>query len=119
MKKNDEGFHLRYKNYIMRLEVTLHVTRIGWMLPTRCSMSWFENSATQMRQYKCCDVLHSFIQVKKAHSHFPLHNISLMSFLNIQMIPNFVQLRYMFATILLILEILLKECWHLIAHWFL
>jgi ubiquitin len=39
-----------------------------------------------------------------------------LTFLIIQMIPNFVQLKYMFVTILLILEILLKECKHLIAH---
>src|SRR5215211_3660077 len=65
MKRSDEDFHLKYKNSIMMLVVTPHVIRIGWMLLIRCSMIWFENLAIQMRQYNYCDVLHSFIQVKK------------------------------------------------------
>src|SRR4051812_4149732 len=65
MKRSDEDFHLKYKNSIMMLVVIPHVIRIGWMLLIRCSMIWSENLAIQMRQYNYCDVLHSFIQVKK------------------------------------------------------
>ncbi|PKY21632.1 hypothetical protein RhiirB3_409691, partial [Rhizophagus irregularis] len=64
------------------------------MLQIKCNIIWFENLVTRMKLYNYYDVLRNFTKT----------------------ILHFVQLKYMFAIILLLVEISKKECWHLTVH---
>src|SRR6266542_401618 len=106
MRKNSKDCHLKHKNNIIMLGMTLHLTWIGWMLPTRCNISWSENLATRMRQYNYYDVLLSSTKVRKEmntfipYFFFRLYNIlyiislilKFFFFLIIQMILHFILL---------------------------
>src|SRR2546430_697469 len=103
------------------LGVISHVAWTGWMSPTRCNMSWFENLAIRMRLYNYYGVLHNFIKVRRnvksasifycvAQPFYLATNTIDLNIFFVQMILSFAPLNYMFATTLLVLETSPREC---------